>query len=76
MAKRSITRKRRKRNRKNWVVSPRVPLCALGEVLRSKSVFAPLHARVNIPQKTVVYRPTDKLVFRGVRDAIWCGDGV
>ena len=53
MAKRRISRKRQKRNRKKWVVSPQVPLCALGEVLRSKSVFAPLHARVNIPQKTV-----------------------
>ena len=63
MAKRSIARKRQKRNRKKWVVSSQVPLCALGEVLRSKSVFQPLHARVHIPQKTVVYRPTDKLVF-------------
>ena len=63
MAKRSITRKRKKRNRKKWVVSPQAPLCALGEVLGAKSVFQPLHEGVYIPQKTVVYRPTDKLVF-------------
>ena len=63
MAKRSIARKRQKRNRKKWVVSPQVPLCALGEVLRVREVFQPLHDMVNIRQKTVVYRPTDKLVF-------------
>lgn len=63
MAKRSITRKRKKHNQKKWVVSSQTPLCALGKVLREKSVFQPLHRGVNIPQKTVVYRPTDKLVF-------------
>ena len=63
MAKRSIARKRKKRNRKRWVVTRQAPLCALGKVLRAKSVFQPLHASVDIPQKTVVYRPTDKLVF-------------
>lgn len=63
MAKRSIAKKRKKHNRKKWVVSPQVPLCALGKVLREKSVFQPLHTGVAIPQKTVVYRPTDKLVF-------------
>ena len=63
MAKASIARKRKKRNRKKWVVSPQAPLCALGKVLRARSVFQPLHEGVNIRQKTVVYRPTDKLVF-------------
>lgn len=63
MAKASIARKRQKRNRKKWVVSPQAPLCALGKVLRARSVFQPLHEGVNIRQKTVVYRPTDKLVF-------------
>ena len=61
--KRSIARKRKKRNRKTWVVTPQAPLCALGEVLRVREVFHPLHDAVNIRQKTVVYRPTDKLVF-------------
>ena len=40
-----------------------MPLCALGEVLRGKDVFQPIHTSVSIDQKTVVYRPTDKLVF-------------
>ena len=63
MAKRSVAGKRKKRNRKTWVVSSQAPLCALGKVLGEKSVFQPLHMRVKVPQKTVVYRPTDKLVF-------------
>ena len=63
MAKRSIARKRKKHNRKSWVATPQAPLCALGEVLRVREVFQPLHDTVSIPQKTVVYRPTDKLVF-------------
>lgn len=63
MAKRSIARKRKKHNRKKWVITPQAPLCALGEVLRVREVFQPIHAHVSIPQKTVVYRPTDKLVF-------------
>ena len=63
MAKKSITKKRKRRNRKKWVVTPQAPLCALGEVLRAREVFQPLHDSVHIAQKTVVYRPTDKLVF-------------
>ena len=63
MAKGSISKKRRKRNVKKWVVSSQAPLCALGEVLRVRKVFQPLHDMVSIPQKTVVYRPTDKLAF-------------
>ena len=63
MAKKSIAKKRKRRNRKKWVVTPQAPLCALGEVLRARKVFQPLHDRVHIGQKTVVYRPTDKLVF-------------
>ena len=45
------------------MVTPQAPLCVLGEVLRVREVFQPLHDHVIIPQKTVVYRPTDKLVF-------------
>ena len=63
MAKKSIAKNRKKRNRKKWVVSPQAPLCALGEVLRVREVFQPIHDTVSLPQKTVVYRPTDKLVF-------------
>ena len=63
MAKRSIARKQSKRNVKKWVRTAQAPLCALGEVLRVRPVFQPLHDTVHVPQKTVVYRPTDKLVF-------------
>ena len=64
MAKRSIARKRKKtQQEKNGSCRLRHRLCALGKVLRQKSVFQHLHRCVNIPQKTVVYRPTDKLVF-------------
>ena len=63
MAKKSIAKKRKKHNRKKWVVTPQVLLCALGEVLRAREVFHPLHDTVDIRQKTVVYRPSDKLVF-------------
>ena len=63
MAKKRIAKKRKKQNRKKWVVTPHAPLCALGEVFRVREVFQPLHDGVNIGQKTVVYRPTDKLVF-------------
>ena len=63
MAKSSISRKRKKSKHKKWWFTPQVPLCALGEVLRDKKVFEPIHQDVPIDQKTVVYRPTDKLVF-------------
>ena len=63
MAKKSIAKKRKKRNRKKWVVTPQAPLCALGEVLRVREVFQPLHDLVAIDQKTVVYSPMNKLVF-------------
>ena len=63
MAKRSIARSGKKHNVKKWVVTSQAPLCAFGEVLRFRKVFQPLHDTVLIPQKTVVYRPTDKFVF-------------
>lgn len=42
--------------------SPRASLCALGEYLRRQQFFAPLREHVHVPQKTVTYRPADKLV--------------
>src|SRR5919108_3505308 len=49
----------------------RASVCALGESLRRQCFFAPLRAHVTIPQKTVRYRPIDKLL-----DGLWgllCG---
>lgn len=63
MTKRSITKKRRNRKRKKTHPTCQAPLCAFGEVMKVKDVFSRLHEQVCIPQKTVVYRPTDKLVF-------------
>jgi hypothetical protein len=40
----------------------RVSLCALGEDLRRHCFFAPLRESVQIRQKTVRYRPVDKLL--------------
>ena len=40
----------------------RASLCALGEYLRRHCFFAPLREHVQIRQKTVRYRPIDKLL--------------
>ena len=40
----------------------RASLCALGEYLRRHCFFAPMREQVKIPQKTVRYRPVDKLL--------------
>jgi len=45
------------------VVTSHASLCALAPVLTEKGIFAALHEGVKIPQKTVDYRPSDKLVF-------------
>ena len=63
MASKSIPKRRKKRKQKVNHATPHAPLCALGAVLTAKSVFEPIHQQVDIPQKTLIYRPTDKLVF-------------
>jgi hypothetical protein len=40
----------------------RASLCALGEYLKRHCFFAPVREQVQIPQKTVRYRPIDKLL--------------
>src|SRR5215475_6209905 len=40
----------------------RASLCALGEYLRRQCFFAPLYQHVTVPQKTVRYRPIDKVL--------------
>jgi hypothetical protein len=42
--------------------SARASLCALGEYLRRHAFFTPLYQHVKIPQKTIKYRPVDKLL--------------
>ncbi len=62
MAKRRNPRRKRVR-RKLTAHSEHAPLAALAPVITEKQIFEPIHRRVLIPQKTVDYRPTDKLVF-------------
>src|SRR5262249_28404603 len=42
--------------------SARASLCALGEYLRRHAFFVPLYQHVQIPQKTIKYRPVEKLL--------------
>lgn len=68
MAQKRISYHRKKRNRKGekkveGITTTHVPLCALGEVIKEKEIFAPIHQLVIIPQKSIEYTPTDKLVF-------------
>jgi Transposase DDE domain group 1 len=44
------------------MTTSRASLCALGESLTRHCFFAPLREQVQIPQKTVRYRPIDKLL--------------
>ena len=63
MASKRIPKRGKKRKQKVNHSTPHAPLCALGEVLKEQAVFEPIHQTVEIHQKTIVYRPTDKLVF-------------
>jgi len=63
MAKKRIRRKRKKSNRKIRKDSFYAPLCALSALIESRGIFDCIHEMVEIPQKEVDYRPTDKLVF-------------
>ena len=51
--------------------SARASLCALGEYLRRHAFFVPLYQHVQIPQKTIKYRPVEKLLDALV--GILCG---
>ncbi len=44
------------------MTTSRASLCALGESLRRHCVFAPVREQVQIPQKTVRYRPIEKVL--------------
>src|SRR5207245_243897 len=44
------------------MTTSRASLCALGEYLRRQCFFAPVREQVQIRQKTVRYRPVDKLL--------------
>jgi hypothetical protein len=63
MAKKRIKRKRKKSKKEIQANSAHASLCALAPVITDKKIFEPIHEKVQIPQKEVFYRPTDKLVF-------------
>jgi hypothetical protein len=44
------------------MTTSRARLCALGEYLKRPCFFAPLRAQVQVPQKTVRYRPSDTVL--------------
>src|SRR5215470_5229208 len=46
----------------SMMTTSRASLCALGEYLKRQCFFAPLREQVEVPQKTVRYRPIDKLL--------------
>jgi DDE family transposase len=49
-------------HKRTTMTTGRASLCALGEYLRRHCFFAPLREHVQIRQKTVRYRPIDKLL--------------
>ena len=67
MAKKRLSKKHNKNNKKVdkkvEITTNHASLCALAPVIRDKNVFEPIHINVKIPQKKLLYSPTDKLVF-------------
>lgn len=63
MAKRRIRQRGKKSNRKNKENSSYASLCALAPMIESRGIFEAIHEKVSIQQKTIEYRPTDKLIF-------------
>jgi hypothetical protein len=55
------------------MTTSRASLCALGEYLKRHCFFAPLREQVQVPQKTVRYCPTEKLLDGLL--GILCGAG-
>src|SRR3989442_2469843 len=58
----SLARKEFAMGKDITLTTSRASLCALGEYLRRHCFFAPLRGQVQIPQKTVRYRPIDKVL--------------
>jgi len=48
--------------KRTTMTTGRASLCALGEYLRRHCFFAPLREQVKIRQKTIRYRPIEKLL--------------
>jgi hypothetical protein len=67
MAKKRIKQKSKKSNKKinkkSETNSGYASLCAIAPVIKDKNIFDVIHQKVEIHQKKVEYKPTDKLVF-------------
>jgi len=63
MAKKRLSKKHNKNNSKVKITSNHASLCALAPVIKDKNVLQPIHNKVNIKQKKILYSPPDKLVF-------------
>ncbi len=62
MANRSA-RKRKRQKRKQTGHTSHASLAGLAPLIESKGIFDAIHQQVEIPQKQLIYRPTDKLIF-------------
>ncbi len=62
MAKKS-TRKRKRQKRKQTGHTSHASLAGFAPLIASKGIFDAIHQEVSIPQKQLIYRPTDKLIF-------------
>ena len=56
-------RKSKRRNRKQTGQTSHASLAGFAPLIESKGIFDKIHQQVEIPQKQLVYRPTDKLIF-------------
>ncbi len=63
MAKKRIPESSENINEEVEIYSEHSILCGLSPIIWEKRIFELIHENVHIPQKTVSYRPTDKLVF-------------
>ena len=59
--KRNQCQKRRKR--KQTGQTAHASLAGFAPLIESKGIFDKIHQQVEIPQKEIIYRPTDKLIF-------------
>jgi len=57
------TRKSNRRKRKNTGQTAHASLAGFAPLIESKGIFNLIHQQVEIEQKQLIYRPTDKLIF-------------
>ena len=59
-----MARFRRKRAKKKMTgESPNASLAAMAPMIEAKGIFSAIHQHVVVPQKSIEYRPSDKLVL-------------